>query len=211
MNKEEVVELLMHIKAEFPYSFTNETRELFEIRVVHWCDCLSEYTTKQAYDGLKLSFMKKDTPPTIADIVSYIRKSELLNQPSDNELWSMLVKSVNEIKTTLVQETPTSMYRVPIYQLKDKIRCNVVYSKLPIEVRKCIDFETFILYASLEEKSISIERNRFLKAIPEVRQAVSEKNMVVQNNLYLPKNGRLKERKGNLLKAGFGVDEIFNQ
>lgn len=202
MNKEEVVELLMHIKAEFPYSFTNEAKELFEMRVAHWCDCLSEYTSKQAYDGLKLSFMKKDTPPTISDIVSYIRKAELLNQPSDNELWSILLRAVNEIKTTLGQETPTSMYRTPIYLLKDKSCCALVYEKLPIEVRMCVDFETFILYAGLEEKSISIERNRFLKTIPEVRQAVSEKKMVGINNLYLPKTGRLKERKGSLLKAG---------
>lgn len=202
MNKEEVVELLMHIKAEFPYSFTNEAKELFEMRVLHWCDCLSEYTANQAYDGLKLSFMKKDTPPTIADIIGYIRKAELLNQPSDNELWSILVKAVNEIKTTLVQETPSSIWRTPIYRLKDKSRCASVYEKLPIEIRRCVDFETFILYAGLEEKSMSIERNRFLKAVPEVRQAVSEKKMVEQNNLYLPKNGRLKERKGNLLKAG---------
>lgn len=187
MNKEEVVELLMHIKAEFPYSFTNETKELFEMRVGHWCECLAEYTTRQAYDGLKLSFMKKDTPPALSDIISYIRKSELLKQPSDNELWSMLVKSVKEIQETLVQEKPTNMYRTPIYQLKDKSRCASVYDKLPIEVRKCVDFSTFVLYADFDEKAMSIERNRFLKAVPEVRQAVSENKMVQTNNLLIYK------------------------
>lgn len=202
MNRNEVSELLLHIKAEFPYSFSNESEQLFDLRVAHWCDCLASYSKEQVYDGLKLSFMKKDTPPTIADIIAYIRKAQLLKEPSDNELWSLLVEAVNEIKTTLVQETPMSMYRIPIYQLKDKSRCAEVFDKLPIAVRKCVDFETFILYAGLEEKSMSIERNRFLKAIPEVRQAVSEKKMVGVNNLALPKSNRLQERKSNLLKGG---------
>lgn len=209
MDKSKVIELITRIKAEYFFQLNGMSDEQVALKVEHWYECLQGYSNEQVMDGFKIALMKSDMPPTIPDIVSYIRKAELLKQPSDNELWSMLVEAVNTIKTTLVQETPTSMWRTPIYQLKDKSRCNDVYRKLPIEVRKCVNFETFVLYAGLEEKSMSIERNRFLKAVPEVRQAVSEKKMVGQNNLYLPKKGRLKERNGNLLKASSGIDEIF--
>lgn len=183
MTKSEVVQLLMRIKAEFPYSFKTDTEEMLELRMQNWYECLKDYSNKQVMDGFKIALMKMDKPPTIADLVSFIQKAELLNQPSDNELWSMLVESVNKIKTTFVQEEPSSVYRKALYELKDKSRCKTVYEQLPIEVRKVIDFQTFILFAGIDEKSLSIERNRFLKAIPEVRQAVSEGKIVQSNKL----------------------------
>lgn len=95
--------------------------------------------------------------------------SEQLQQPNYNELWNILVGAVNEIRTTFVQEYAGSCYGTPLYQLKDKSRCEPMYNKLPIEIRKIIDFGTFVLYGGLDEKAMTVERNRFLKAIHEKR------------------------------------------
>lgn len=202
MKKNEVVQLLMRVKAEFPYSFTADTEEMLELRMQNWYECLKDYSNEQVMDGFKIALMKIDKPPTIADLVSFIQKAERLNQPSDNEFWSILLNGVNEIKNKLVQETPSSMWRKPIYQLKDKSLCAIVYEALPLEIRKTIDFQTFILFACLDEKSLSIERNRFLKAILEVRTAISEKKMVGENNFVANGSKRLNSRNEKALNAG---------
>jgi hypothetical protein len=82
-----------------------------------------------------------------------------------NELWNELVLAVNEIKTTLVQEYAGCPFRTPLYELKDKSRCKPIYDKLPFEVKQVVDFGTFVLYGGLDERSMMVERNRFLKAM----------------------------------------------
>lgn len=178
MTKSETIKLIMRIKAMFPYAFTTDTEEMLSLRINDWYECLKGYSHDQVMDGFKLSLMKKDNPPTISDLVGFIQKAERLQQPSDNELWNMLLSAVKCIKTIAVQEYQGSCYRTPLYQLKDKSRCMQFYEQLPFPVKKTIDFDTFILFAGLDDKSLSIERNRFLKAIPDVRTAISERQML---------------------------------
>lgn len=198
MDKSKVVELITRIKAEYFFQLNGMSDEQVVLKAEHWYECLKDYSNEQVMDGFKIALMKKDGPPTIADLVSFIQKAERINQPSDNELWSLLLNGVNMIKTTFVQETPSSMYRKALYELKDKSRCKEVYDRLPVEIQKAIDFQTFVLYGGLDEKSLSIERNRFLKAIPEIRTAVLEKKMVGSNNLAGKANKRLVCKNENV-------------
>lgn len=82
-----------------------------------------------------------------------------------NELWNELVMAVNVIKTTLVQEYAGCPFRIPLYKLKDKSRCKPIYDELPFEVKQVVDFGTFVLYGGLDEHSMMVERNRFLKSM----------------------------------------------
>lgn len=182
MTKSETIKLIMRIKAMFPYAFTTDTEEMLSLRINDWYECLKGYPNDQVMDGFKLSLMKKDNPPTISDLVGFIQKADRLNQPSDNELWNVLLSAVGKIKNTVAQEYHGSCYRIPLYQLKDKSKCKPIYLDLPLEVRKLVDFETFILFAGLDEKALSIERNRFLKAIPDIRTAISERQMLTNQH-----------------------------
>jgi hypothetical protein len=161
------------------------SKDEYDLMRNSWWECLKDYPTESVLNAVKLALIKNTYPPTIADIVAYIRKAEQLNQPSDNEFWNILVEAVNEIKTRHVQEYKGSCYRTPIYLLKDKSLCRKIYDKLPIEVRKTVDFGTFVLYGGLDEKAMAVERNRFLKAIPEKREAVAESRMIRTNNILL--------------------------
>lgn len=185
MKRSELVQVLALIKANYRYVYKDMSEDEYNLMRDTWWECLKDYPLGAVMNAIKLAVMKNAYPPTIADIVSYIRKAEMLNQPSDNELWNILVGAVEEIKTTLVQEYYGSCYRTPIYQLKDKSRCKPIYEKLPIEVKKVIDFGTFIMYGGLDEKAMSVERGRFLKSIPEKREAIDESRMIKTNNLLL--------------------------
>ena len=157
----------------------------YELMRDSWWECLKDYPYGAVLNAVKLALLKNAYPPTIADIYGYIKKAEQLQQPSDNEFWNILVEAVNEIKTTLVEAYRGAVYLTPICELKDKSRCKPIYDKLPIEVRKTIDFGTFVLYGVLDGKAMAVERNRFLKAIPEKREAVAESRMLKTNNLLL--------------------------
>lgn len=185
MKRSELVQVLTLIKANYRYIFKDMSEGEYEAMRNSWWDCLKDYPTESVLNAVKLALLKNAYPPTIADIYGYIRKAEQLNQPSDNEYWNILVGAVNEIRTTLVQEYKGSCYRTPLYLLKDKSRCKPIYNRLPIEVRKTVDFGTFVLYGGLDEKAMAVERNRFLKAIPEKREAVAESRMIGTNNLLL--------------------------
>jgi hypothetical protein len=183
MKRSELLQVLTLIKANYRYIFKDMDEGEYEAMRNSWWECLKDYPTEKVLNAVKLALLKNSYPPTIADIYGYIRKAEQLKQPSDNELWGILAEAVEVIKTTLVQEYKYSCYRIPIYQLTDKSRCKVIYGKLPIEIRAVVDFGTFIMYGGLDEKAMSVERNRFLKAIPEKREAVAESRMIKQNNL----------------------------
>lgn len=185
MKRSELIQVITLIKANYRYVFKDMSQEEYEAMRNSWWDCLKDYSFGAVLNAVKLALLKNTYPPTIADIYGYIRKAEQLNQPSDNEYWNILVGAVNEIRTTLVQEYKGSCYRIPLYQLKDKSRCKPIYNKLPVEVRKTVDFGTFVLYGGLDEKAMAVERNRFLKAIPEKREAVTESRMIRTNNLLL--------------------------
>ena len=185
MKRSELLQVLTLIKSNYRYVFKDMSEDEYELMRNSWWDCLKDYSFGAVLNAVKLALLKNTYPPTIADIYSYIRKAELLNQPSDNELWNILVGAVNVIKTTLVQEYKGSMYRIPLYQLKNNSRCKPIYEKLPIEIKKTIDFETFVMYGGLDENGMAVERNRFLKAIPEKREAVAERRMIGTNNLLL--------------------------
>lgn len=185
MKRTELLQVLTLIKANYRYVFKDMSEGEYNLMRDSWWDCLKDYSLAQVLNAVKLALLKNSYPPTIADIVTYIRKIEQLNQPSDNEFWNILLEAVNEIRTTLVQEYEGSCYRTPIYELKDKSRCKPIYERLPIEVKKTIDFGTFVLYGGLDDKAMAVERNRFLKAIPEKREAVAESRMIKGNNLLL--------------------------
>lgn len=185
MKRSELVQVLTLIKANYRYVFKDMSEGEYNAMRNSWWECLKDYPTESVLNAVKLSLMKNAYPPTIADIYGYIRKAELLKQPSDNEFWNILVGAVNEIKTTLVQEYKGSLYRIPICELKDKSLCEPIYERLPIEVKKTIDFGTFVMYGGLDDKAMAVERNRFLKVIPEKREAVAESRMITANNILL--------------------------
>ena len=182
MKRSELVQVLTLIKANYRYVFKDMSKEEYDLMRDSWWECLKEYQFGAVLNAVKLSLLKNQYPPSIAEIVAYIRRAEQLSQPSDNEMWNKLASAVHEIKNTYINEY-SCCYGTPLYQLKDKSRCKAIYEKLPIEVRKTIDFGTFILYGGLDEKAMSVERNRFLKAIPEIREAIDESRMISTNNL----------------------------
>ena len=192
MTKQKVIEILTIIKSTYFYAFKDLTKEQFSQLCSVWYECLKCFSDEQVSDAIRMALMEHSTPPVPADIVKYAKQSLLLEQPTDTEFWNKLMTAVDKIKNTYVQEYKGSLWKKALFELNNKSKCEEIYEELPIEVKKTIDFQTFILYAGLDEKSLSIERNRFLKAIPEKREIIFNKKLTQQNNLLMENKNQLK-------------------
>lgn len=192
MTKQKVIEILTVIKSTYFYAFKDLTKEQFSQLCTVWYECLKPFTDEQVSKAVQIALMEHSTPPVPADIVGYAKKLILLEQPTDNDYWNELMTAVEKIKNTFEQEYNGCPFRTPIYQLKDKSKCKEIYETLSLEVRKTVGFQTFIMYAGLDEKGLSVERNRFLKAIPEKREVIFSKKLTAQNNLLVGNNKQLQ-------------------
>lgn len=192
MTKSKAIEILNTIKTTYYYAYKDFTREQFLELCKIWYECLKPFTDEQVSKAVQIALMELSTPPVPADIVGYAKKAILLEQPTDNDYWNELMTAVDKIKNTFVQEYAGSPFRTPLYQLKDKSKSKEIYETLSLEVRKTVGFQTFIIYAGLDEKGLSVERNRFLKAIPEKREVIFSKKLTEQNNLLVEENKQLK-------------------
>lgn len=191
MTKQKVIEILTVIKSTYFYAFKDLTKEQFSQLCTVWYECLKPFTDEQVSKAVQVALMEHSTPPVPADIVGYAKKLILLEQPTDNDYWNELMTAVEKIKSTFVQEYAGSPFRTPLYQLKDKSKSKEIYETLSLEVRKTVGFQTFIMYAGLDEKSLAIERNRFLKSIPEKREVIFNSKLTDKNNLLVQDNKRL--------------------
>ena len=198
MTKEKTLSVLSAIKTTYFYAYKDFTKQQFLQLCDIWYECLKPFSDEQVATAIKIALMEQSTPPVPSDIIKYIKRAIFFDKPSDVEFWSILMSAVEKIKTTYVQEEQWQLYRKALYELSDKTMCKEIYDKLPTEIQKTIDFSTFVFYASLDEKALSIERNRFLKAIPENREMVFQKEVSIGSNfLYLE----------NKLKLGDGEND----
>ena len=192
MTKEKTLSVLSAIKTTYFYAYKDFTKQQFLQLCDIWYECLKPFSDEQVATAIKIALMEQSTPPVPSDIIKYIKRAIFLDKPSDVECWSILMSAVEKIKKTYVKEEGCFMCLKALYELKDKTRCKEIYDKLPNEIQKTIDFSTFVFYASLDEKALSIERNRFLKAIPEKREMDFQKEVSVGRKfLYLEKQLKL--------------------
>ena len=192
MTKSKVIEVLNTIKTTYYYAYKDFSKQQFLELCKIWYECLKAFTDEQVGKAVQIALMEHSMPPVPADIVGYAKKAILLEKPTDDDYWNELMTAVEKIRNTFVQEYAGSPFRTPLYQLKDKSKSKEIYETLSLEVRKTVGFQTFIIYAGLDEKALSVERNRFLKAIPDKREAIFIRELTEQNNLLIEQNKQLR-------------------
>lgn len=174
MQKETVVRIITEIKANYRYTYRDMTKDEMRLMVERWYDCLKPFTDNDVESAFCVALCKFSVPPTIADIIGIISRQERLKQPSDTELWAQLVKAVNQTKYTIYVEGSIDTY--PAYRWKPK-EVRDLYARLDELIRAYIDFDGFCEYGGWDEKQMQIERSRFLKSLPEIREAFAERKL----------------------------------
>ena len=154
MQKKTVIKLLTVLKANYRYTYRDMTKEELALLAESWCSCLQDISDEQGEKAFYIALCKMNVPPTAADIRGIVSRIQRLNEPSDAELWSILMRAVDDAEE--------------------------IYCGLPEIVRRFADFNTFCSYLSFDEKAKQIERTRFLKELPFLREALRD-NQILQN------------------------------
>lgn len=173
MQKKTAVRLIAEVKANYRYTFRDMTDGEVRIMAERWYDCLKAYSDEQVESAFRVALCSLTVPPTIADIVNVISRSERLGEPSDSELWSILTHALSE-----AQHSTWNVRQgfVTIAEERGGAARNI-YGKLPELVRAFADFDTFCDYAGYNEVKLGYERARFLKSLPELRLAFRDRRL----------------------------------
>lgn len=170
MQKKTVIKLLTVLKANYRYTYHDMTKEELALLAESWCSCLQDISDEQGEKAFYIALCKMNVPPTIADIRGIVSRIQRLKEPSDAELWSILMHSVDDVEA-LFKGYDGDNFRKDVEK---------IYCRLPEIIRQFADVDTFCSYTSFDEKAKQIERTRFLKELPFLREALRD-NQILQN------------------------------
>lgn len=170
MQKKTVIKLLTVLKANYRYTYRDMTKEEMSLMTESWYSCLKSISDEQGENAFRVALCKMNVPPTVADILGIVSRIQRLNEPSDAELWSILIRAVDDVEE-LFKGYSGNNFRKDV----EKIYCG-----LPEIIRQFADVDTFCSYTSFDDKAKQIERTRFLKELPFLREALRD-NQILRN------------------------------
>lgn len=174
MEKRTAVRLITEITLNYGYAFKDMTDEKLRLLVERWFDCLKDYTEEQVETAFKITLCSLSRPPTIADIIGHIRKQNRLTEKSDLELWTELIEAAEDIR---YQKWHPSLGWICGYEAPGE-KERAVYNKLSPAIRAYLDFNALCDIAGMDNEERKYERSRFLKAIPELREGLQERELI---------------------------------
>ena len=128
-------------------------------------------------------------PPTPADVIEQLNSMADALEPTDEELWSVLMRAVNKVTSELsylqyplLGETPDDAHK----------RIEKIYNGLPERVRQYVGSkgELMNIARSYSDNDLKFEKTRFLKTMPTIKKRVE------YNQIALAIGGGLKQIEG---------------
>ena len=181
--KKNIAVVIATIKGLYPYYAKDGNIELL---AKTWLLLLQEYSDDIINKALLLCLKENEQPPTPAHIIKKIKG--FTAKPYPTEMWAVLVKNLNKVFD--LQDKMWYSNSQQRQELKDK--CREIYGNLPKEIQIYLgSYSEFIRMANTvdNETALSIEKTRFLKAIPEIQEeqelrltAAKLPNMITENS-----------------------------
>ena len=142
---------------------------------------MEEYDDKIINTALLLCIKEYETPPTPAHIIKMIER--LNPKPQPTKLWAELVSALKKIDK--IQDG--WQYFSQEQKAKKGKECIEIYNSMPQETRDYVGSYAEMVRMSeqvFDNTFLSIEKSRFLKFIPEIRNEQQTK-LIANNNLLL--------------------------
>lgn len=173
MQRATAVRLIEEIHVNFRYTYKDMTQQDMQIMIARWYDCLRGYSDEAVEGAFRTALCRSSMPPTIADIIGIIERQERLKEPSDMALWSELMRQLKDAQRLIYTEYGYKR----AYELKSQYS-HSVYDALSEPLKAYMDFDSFCELCGFTSEQLQFERARFLKAIPEIRQALRDKRTI---------------------------------
>jgi len=188
-----VTDILAAIKAVYPYYAKDSS---IELTAQVWHTLLKPYDEAVVQAAVFKCLQTCKNPPTPAEVIEQINAVMKMDEPSDEELWSIYNKALIDTADQMTRFGYTHVDRTGISQGKQaRMKVDEIWEGLPDKIKgylsnkgelmRCANSNNFDLTFA------TMEKQRFLRAMPAVAKRQEYKNLLLESG-----GGK------NLLKGG---------
>lgn len=177
-SKNKIIEMIGSIKTIYPYYAKDAN---VEILVSTWTALLGEYPDNIIEAAFFKALQSCKMPPTPADIIEKIDAMNAVNEASDEELWAEFTKAL--------RNTGAEVYylQYPKFGVDHRKNIQKIWDQLPEKIKLYLGSkgELMRMSTSYTDDELKFEKNRFLKAMPELKTKVEYIAIAQKNNLMI--------------------------
>ena len=180
LTKSDIYSILGVIKANYSYAYKDATKDTMLLLVDTWFQSLKEYPKEVVGQAVQLALEVYKTPPSLADIHEQINKMQEIVEPSINDLWAELYKTLSRISglsTMLRNNLIEDNGKTQGANARDKI--NEIYSNLsPILQGYVCNVSMLIVLSHKTDEELNYEKNMFYKLVPQLKEKLRLKSKI---------------------------------
>ena len=188
-SKKKLIEMIMSIKAIYPYYAKDSDIELtvktWNILLKNIPDDVTEIAFYKALQTCKM-------PPTPADVLEEVKGLQKAIEPSDEELWGQLVKTLDKVYdqwTLFPYDMIQPNGKTQGQNARDKVE--KLWNELPYKIQQFVGSKgELIRMARCSEDDLKFEKNRFMKSMPLIQQRQEYTELIAGNNLMIGEGER---------------------
>lgn len=181
-SEEKVVEVLLTIKAVYPYYAKDAN--LTVLKNV-WKKALQRYDDEMVEYAFGMCIESCKVPPTPADIIDRINGAKKMLEPSNEQLWGIYYDALERTLDLMAQFSYTFVESDGISQgQKARNKVDKLFEGLPEKIKDYLGSkgELMRIARSINTQDASFEKSRFLKAIPIVDKRQETQNLLSGGN-----------------------------
>mgnify|MGYP000939222845 CR=1 FL=1 len=174
LTKQDVIAMVGTVKVNYPFAYKEKGYSNEDLALLGnvWYENLKSYPREIVLEAFSRSLRVCKIAVTLADIIEQIDKMQAAFQPSANEKWQELKKTLYEVYNlatcfnyTYVQENGLTQGQ----NARNKV--HGIFNSLPSEVQRyCGNASGLKDLAMLDDEQLEFEKARFLKVIGEYKK-----------------------------------------
>ena len=165
LQRSDIVKILALIRVNDEKAYQLMSSKEAETLVDFWYESLSIYPQEVVFAATKLAIQNSEFTVKLATIINEIKKIKTSLQKSDVELWNEL----NEVLFIVNYESAYLNYDRERDETLKKL--NRIYQSLSAEIRLYVtSLSELINISRMDKKELSYEKDRFLKAMPKLKE-----------------------------------------
>ena len=161
-SQNKIIEMIGSIKTIYPY-YAKESD--VEVLVKTWTLLLRDYTDEQVEAAFFKALQTCKMPPTPADIIERINSMVEAMSETDEELWCVLVDTLQEVDKYIYRLTYPKVGEDPRAEIEKR------WERLPDRLKQYVGSKGELMRMAKErtEDGLKFEKTRFLKTMPTIK------------------------------------------
>jgi hypothetical protein len=168
-SQKKVIEMIMSIKAIYPY-YAKDTD--IELTVKTWTVLLKKIPDDVTEIAFHKALQSCKMPPTPADVLEEVENLRKANEPSDEEMWGVFVKCLPKVSELRYMFRFTAIQpngKTQGDNARDKVE--QIWQDLPEKLKQYVGSKGELMrIAEYTDEELKFEKNRFLKSMPVIQK-----------------------------------------